>query len=82
MVRVSARELEATSRFSQIYTELGIQNNIFLVCNKRSRPMLGAPPLVVSVANSQAHYSIQNTIYQHLSDHQPGQCHSVVESMR
>ena len=43
---------------------------IFLVCNKSSCSKLGAPPLGVSVANSQAHYSIQSTIYQHLSDHQ------------
>ena len=43
---------------------------ILLVHNKSSRPKLGAPTLVVSITNSQAHYSIQNTICQHLSGHQ------------
>ena len=37
---------------------------------KTSRSKLGAPPLGVSVANSQAHCSAQSTICQHLSDHQ------------
>ena len=40
------------------------------MCNKSSRPKLGAHPLVVSGANSQAHYFSQSIIYHHLSDHQ------------
>ena len=43
---------------------------MILVHNKSSHPKLGAHPLVVSVANSQAHYFSQSIIYHHLSDYQ------------